>query len=555
MSDEDEKMDSLLQTFGWLPDENDKKQQSRRSEASEDVSQFSLIDKKDGNVIEVEKLLAGSEGKAGKLKTVRNQIKRSMKMNLLSAPLSKAASDGVQRVVEYKKMIEASSKWEKVVQDNRKADHLSFPLGHQSLSISTVSPASYDNQKNKQKSKLEEEISELLLGNKCVEKTPEGLSVAEQQALNQSKMSLAEARELHAQLRKHRAFVSYQQSKMKRQGKIKSKKYRRNQRLIESKKKKQEGIEEDVDVEKTRAEERASLRHSSNGSKWKKNRRVIAKHDAATREKINEQMARHQQLTSKIAEVSSSEDEIEPEPKESTSTVLPPDQINPWFSLSNNNPPEETLKPSSDEKFREALDDIEKEVEIKDDVLVDKESKEEIRTISKFEKTSNMNADTMTIVEAFADDDIVAEFVATKKKIESEDNKISTELEEIQMPGWGSWAGCGLEPSSKKRKRKTKFTNLEKTGLPKGRKDRKLNHVIINEASRNSFTAKHQVNNLPFPYTSKEQFERTLAAPIGSTWNPPSVFKDNIRPKVSTVIGTYINPMNPESSKKSETFL
>ena len=467
MSDEDEKMDSLLQTFGWLPDENDKKQQSRRSEASEDVSQFSLIDKKDGNVIEVEKLLAGSEGKAGKLKTVRNQIKRSMKMNLLSAPLSKAASDGVQRVVEYKKMIEASSKWEKVVQDNRKADHLSFPLGHQSLSISTVSPASYDNQKNKQKSKLEEEISELLLGNKCVEKTPEGLSVAEQQALNQSKMSLAEARELHAQLRKHRAFVSYQQSKMKRQGKIKSKKYRRNQRLIESKKKKQEGIEEDVDVEKTRAEERASLRHSSNGSKWKKNRRVIAKHDAATREKINEQMARHQQLTSKIAEVSSSEDEIEPEPKESTSTVLPPDQINPWFSLSNNNPPEETLKPSSDEKFREALDDIEKEVEIKDDVLVDKESKEEIRTISKFEKTSNMNAETMTIVEAFADDDIVAEFVATKKKIESEDNKISTELEEIQMPGWGSWAGCGLEPSSKKAQKKNKIYQFGKDWFTK----------------------------------------------------------------------------------------
>ena len=58
-----------------------------------------------------------------------------------------------------------------------------------------------------------------------------------------------------------------------------------------------------------------------------------------------------------------------------------------------------------------------------------------------------------------------------------------------------------------------------------------------------------QVSDLPFPFSNVKQFESSIRQPIGKTWNPETAFKDLVKPKVVTRLGTVINPID-----KAETF-
>ena len=52
-----------------------------------------------------------------------------------------------------------------------------------------------------------------------------------------------------------------------------------------------------------------------------------------------------------------------------------------------------------------------------------------------------------------------------------------------------------------------------------------------------------QVSSLPWPYTSREQFEKTHYTPIGCHWNSELTFHQLVRPKVTTRVGTIIEPI------------
>jgi U3 small nucleolar RNA-associated protein 14 len=78
------------------------------------------------------------------------------------------------------------------------------------------------------------------------------------------------------------------------------------------------------------------------------------------------------------------------------------------------------------------------------------------------------------VARAFANDDVVAEFEDEKMaEIEEDGDKV----EDLTLPGWGSWAGAGVKKSKNKKKilKVTKGIDADK------RKDAKLSHVIINE--------------------------------------------------------------------------
>lgn len=78
------------------------------------------------------------------------------------------------------------------------------------------------------------------------------------------------------------------------------------------------------------------------------------------------------------------------------------------------------------------------------------------------------------VARAFANDDVVAEFEDEKMaEIEEDGDKV----EDLTLPGWGSWAGAGVKKNKKKKKilKVTKGIDADK------RKDAKLAHVIINE--------------------------------------------------------------------------
>lgn len=140
------------------------------------------------------------------------------------------------------------------------------------------------------------------------------------------------------------------------------------------------------------------------------------------------------------------------------------------------------------------------------------------------------------IAEAFAGDDVVAEFDEEKKRVaDDEDDK---EVD-VTLPGWGSWAGSGANPNRKKRK----FIKKVKGVVEKGkRRDNKLQNVIINE-KMNKKHSKYQSSSVPFPYENKEQYERSLRMPLGPEWTSNKTHSNAIKPRILTKPSQVIDPL------------
>uniref|UniRef100_A0A671TU89 UTP14C small subunit processome component n=1 Tax=Sparus aurata TaxID=8175 RepID=A0A671TU89_SPAAU len=147
------------------------------------------------------------------------------------------------------------------------------------------------------------------------------------------------------------------------------------------------------------------------------------------------------------------------------------------------------------------------------------------------------------IKEAFAGDDVVADFLKDKRK---QEDAGKPKVVDLTLPGWGEWGGTGLKPSRSKRRRfRTKAVP------PPPRKDQRLPSVIISE-NKNSAVRLHQVNSLPFPFQNHSQFESTIRSPLGRTWNTERTVKKNIKPKVVTQMGAIIEPMAREELLKDK---
>ncbi|KAM4660997.1 U3 small nucleolar RNA-associated protein 14 homolog A isoform 2-T2 [Amazona ochrocephala] len=141
------------------------------------------------------------------------------------------------------------------------------------------------------------------------------------------------------------------------------------------------------------------------------------------------------------------------------------------------------------------------------------------------------------ITEAFAGDDVVADFRREKRKAEQDAKPQPVNL---VLPGWGEWGGSGLKPSAKKIKR-----FLLKPPPAPPRKDQHLPHVIMSE-KRNIYAAAHQVSELPFPFKRHQQFEQSIRTPVGATWNTQRAFQKLTAPRVITRSGHIIPPISAE---------
>ena len=81
------------------------------------------------------------------------------------------------------------------------------------------------------------------------------------------------------------------------------------------------------------------------------------------------------------------------------------------------------------------------------------------------------------------------------------------------------------------------------------RKDAALRNVIISE-KRDKKAAAFTTSGVPFPFKSREQFERSVRAPIGLEWNPATSHADMIKAKVSTVKGAIIDPLADHNKRR-----
>lgn len=98
----------------------------------------------------------------------------------------------------------------------------------------------------------------------------------------------------------------------------------------------------------------------------------------------------------------------------------------------------------------------------------------------------------------------------------------------------GSWGGAGTKQAAPK-----PYLIKQVAGVdPKSRADYTKAHVIISE-KRDKKAAKYQVKDLPFPYTSKAQFERSMDTPLGTEWNTRVGFQRGTLPKVVKKVSRF----------------
>jgi U3 small nucleolar RNA-associated protein 14 len=138
---------------------------------------------------------------------------------------------------------------------------------------------------------------------------------------------------------------------------------------------------------------------------------------------------------------------------------------------------------------------------------------------------------------AFAGDNVEEEFATEKiENVQDEAEKTIT----THLPGWGSWTGSDLTPREQRHRGKKTIT--KKSGIdPKKRKDYGLDKVMIKEGKVKK-NEKYLAQNLPFPFETREQYERSLRVPKGPEWTTKRTFQDGTKPRVLVKQGV-IKPM------------
>lgn len=142
---------------------------------------------------------------------------------------------------------------------------------------------------------------------------------------------------------------------------------------------------------------------------------------------------------------------------------------------------------------------------------------------------------------AFKDDMEEQERAFTKEKEEIV-NEEAPRVEEVVLPGWGEWAGPGLEVVKTKN---NTIRNIVEGIKYSNRKDFNRSHIIINEKA--SGVDKKFLAELPFGYTESEYNEK-INASVSRERNTLRIFKKLVRAKTCHTNGKIIEPFryNPE---------
>ncbi|CAI5793647.1 small nucleolar RNA-associated 14 homolog A [Podarcis lilfordi] len=625
-----------------------------RTEASRQISEFDLCGGDAREKVLLSELLQPASSSPA-LSSIQKQLKKAQHKKAIQLPLSKEENERVVREAAYTQTSQALAKWQPVVQQNRRAEQLVFPLQQEKVTVAAIEEVINGWQA---RTPLEQEIFDILHRGKQPVKDP---LLTPQERSSLQAMSLEEAQLRRMQRQKARVLQSYYEAKARRQRKIKSKRYHRMLRKIRKRKVLKEfetlrktnpeaALEELAKIEKARIEERMSLKHQNKG-KWAKSTVLMAKYNLEARQAMQEQLARNKELTQKVRPASDSEEggndtdaegDLVPSVVNERPAGLDPD--NPWMLGRPHAEPKEDL-PAAPEDSEESDEETEPPATKEEtllqgfvaglnseeampkmtDVLLPappspvpegpllNEKLERLRTLEDMEaieteevplengmpevndaelqqppeaesspkggKTQSskkkakrkalidlkavlaqplrpiqcpflpsavqdeleMGKDQRQVIrEAFASDNVVADFMKEKRRAEQNSKP---KVINLVLPGWGEWGGAGLQPSKMKKRR---FLIKPAAGPP--RKDRHLPNVILSER-RNISAAVHQVSQLPFPFENSKQFERSIQAPMGPTWNTQRAFQRLTAPHIVTKPGHIIRPISAEDSE------
>ena len=186
------------------------------------------------------------------------------------------------------------------------------------------------------------------------------------------------------------------------------------------------------------------------------------------------------------------------------------------------------------------------------------EKNDDEKTVKKKPLLATSNKTQAELVrEAFSGPDFEGEFNVMKERMVDEELDIAGQkrkIESADKAGWGDWAGPGKVGVSERvvKKRKRLLKNLEEKSAEQraGRNDGKLANVILSER-RVKTSAKYKIADVPHPFTSREEYERSLQMPLGEEWNASHVVKKNAKPEIVKRAGRIIDPIAlPKNYKK-----
>ncbi|XP_048840250.1 U3 small nucleolar RNA-associated protein 14 homolog A [Brienomyrus brachyistius] len=339
-SDDERKHRKLLEAIGSL-DGKKRRKLAERSEASLQVSEFTVSAEGAGEKIRLCDLLGRMDQVPSAVSKTKKQLKNLQNQkDTVELPLSRQQTEKIQREAAYEKATKTVSQWQPVVEQNKRAEQLVFPLNQEPSGPKRVEQVVVG---WKAQTPLEQEIFRLLHKNMQPVHDPV-LTPLEEASLKA--MSLEEAKIRRAELQKARALQSYYEAKARRERKIKSKKYhkvlkkaKRKEFLREFEEMRESNpaaaLEELKKMELARMQERMSLKHQNSG-KWAKSKAIMAKYDTEARKAMQQQLEMNKELTQKLV-VPSEEEEVEQEEAE----VLPDfvneaqsvtDPANPWMT-------------------------------------------------------------------------------------------------------------------------------------------------------------------------------------------------------------------------------
>ena len=158
---------------------------------------------------------------------------------------------------------------------------------------------------------------------------------------------------------------------------------------------------------------------------------------------------------------------------------------------------------------------------------------------------------------AFAGINDQEEFDQEKKRVQDEEEGVLDAQKKKKkgpdpstVSGWGSWTGLGAPPPLPKKRTLPKHLQAPKKrpDTKRARKDAAKPAVIIREGRLGKMANTYMLQKVPYPYKSREEYERSMMGGIGPEWN--MAVKEMTQPDVVTRPGKIIQPLSMQAKKR-----
>nr|XP_057937565.1 U3 small nucleolar RNA-associated protein 14 homolog A [Doryrhamphus excisus] len=338
-SDDERRRQKLLESISSLGSKK-KKKLFERSEASAQMSEFTVIAEGEGVKVNMSDLIKSLDQVPNVSVKAKKQLKNlQQSRKAITCPLSKEESERIQRDVAFQKAATEVSNWQSLIQQNQRSEQLIFPLNQEPFGPKPLETLAAG---WKAQTPLEQEVFSLLSANKQPINDPR-LTRSEEASMTAT--TLLEAKMRRAELQKTRVLQSYYEAKARREKKIKSKKYHKvvnkakRKDFMKSfeelvKKDPASALEQMDKMELARMQERMSLKHQNSG-KWAMSKAIMGKYDKEARKAMQQQLEINKDLTQKRVPSLNDEEEkaedTEIVPDFVNEAVQGADPSNPWM--------------------------------------------------------------------------------------------------------------------------------------------------------------------------------------------------------------------------------